>query len=68
MNTKLRKDNTSSVKGVYYSNNKWVASIQVNKKRIYLGSFDKFEDAVRVRKEAENKYFGEFNYMGGKNE
>lgn len=68
MNTKLRKDNTSSAKGVYYGNNKWVASIQVNKKRIYLGSFDKFEDAVRVRKEAENKYFGEFNYMGGKNE
>lgn len=63
MNTRLRKDNTSSIKGVRHSNNKWIASIQVNKERIHLGTFDKFEDAVKARKDAENKYFGQFKYM-----
>lgn len=64
MNNKLRQDNTSGVTGVYWhkQTNKWCAYIDVASKRIYLGEFDNFEDAVKARKEAEEKYFGEYSY------
>ena len=64
MNKKISKNNTSGCTGVYWSQKyqKWWASIKYNNKSIYLGSFNKFEDAVKTRKEAENKYFGEFSY------
>lgn len=29
---------------------------------MYLGRFENFDDAVNARKEAENKYFGEYSY------
>ena len=41
--------------------NKWQVNINVNKKSIYLGVYSDFDEAVRVRKEAEKKYFGEYN-------
>lgn len=64
MNRAIRHDNSSGYTGVYWNKqrNKWMAKIIVNKKQIHLGFFDAFEDAVRVRKEAEEKYFGEFSY------
>ena len=64
MNRAIRKDNISGCTGVYWDKqkNKWAAKIIVNGKQIYLGYFDKIEDAVRTRKEAEDKYFGEFSY------
>ena len=31
-------------------------------KPLSLGSFKNFEDAVKARKEAEDKYYGEFSY------
>lgn len=57
-NTNIRKDSSSGVKGVNYSKRykKWCSRIQYNNKRIHLGFFDDFEEAVRVRKEAEKKY------------
>ena len=65
MNTKLRTDNISGVKGVFFSNNRWFASIQSNKQKIHLGTFNNFEDAVKARKDAEEKYFGIYNYREG---
>lgn len=64
MNTKLRKDNTSGVKGVHWRNDtkKWAATIWVNKEFISLGCYINFEDAVKARKEAEEIYFGEYSY------
>ena len=64
MNTKIRSNNTSGVTGVCWSkkDGKWCAYINANKQNIYLGSFIKFENAVKARKEAEEKYFGEFSY------
>lgn len=64
MNRTIKSNNTSGCTGVYWNKqkNKWTAKIIVNKKQIYLGFFDKFEDAVKARKEAEDKYFGEFSY------
>lgn len=50
--------NTSTVTGVtwYKAGNKWHAQITVDRKKIHLGYFDKFEDAVIARKEAEVKF------------
>ena len=64
MNHEIRSNNTSGVTGVHWSkrDNKWVAYISINRKRVYLGFFNDFEDAVRARKEAEEKYFGEYSY------
>ena len=63
MNQKLHKNNTSGVSGVSYNekSNKWVARIGYKMKRIYLGSFINYEDAVNARLEAENEYFGEYS-------
>lgn len=36
--------------------NAWMAYITVNYKRIYLGIFKNYEDAVKIRKEAEIQY------------
>lgn len=64
MNTCTRKDNSSSVKGVSYNKNeqKWRAYIQIDKNNMHLGWFDSFEDAVKARKDAEEKYQGEYSY------
>jgi len=40
--------------------NVWNARIQVNKVNIRLGYFERIEDAIRVRHEAEILYFQEF--------
>ena len=52
---KVRRDNTSGYAGIYRKNNQWAARIQYKGKRYYLGTFEKLEDAVSVRKEAEEK-------------
>lgn len=39
---------------------KWLARISVDYKNIFLGRFVKKEDAIKARKNAEIKYFGEF--------
>lgn len=64
MNKGLQNNNTSGVTGVYWhkQSSKWIAYITVDGEYIYLGSYDNFEDAVKVRKEAEEKHFGEYSY------
>ena len=64
MNRDKPNNNTSGVKGVHWDsiNNQWVAQIGINNKRIYLGRYDNFDEAVKIRQEAEEKYFGEYNY------
>lgn len=65
MNRKHENELTvSGYRGVlwfYYNNvNKWFSYIQINGKRISLGYHDKLEDAIKARKTAELKYFGEY--------
>ena len=58
-NRSLPSNNTSGVIGVKWhkASGKWAAQIQVNRKQIHLGLFEKFDDAVAARKAAEIKYF-----------
>lgn len=64
MNRELHSNNTSSITGVNFhkQSSKWNARIMVNNKRISLGLYDNFDDAVAARKAAEEKYFGEYSY------
>lgn len=64
MNHIINSNNTSGVAGVNWDKylKKWRARIAVDYKRIDLGVYINFEDAVKARKEAEEKYFGEYSY------
>lgn len=64
MNRKLQSNNKSGATGVNWdkTQNKWRVQIGINGKRKHLGMFDNFDDAVKARKEAEDKYFGEWSY------
>ena len=61
-NKSIQKNNTSGVPGVSYikPTKKWSATIGYNNKNINLGSFRDKSKAIIARKEAEQKYFGEF--------
>ena len=63
-NKKEQTNNTSGRVGVTWDKqtNKWLAQIQVDGKNIKLGRFKNKEDAIKVREEAELKYFGEYKY------
>ena len=65
-NVDKRKDNTSGCRGVYFlkDRNKYSASIMVNGITIYLGQFNDINDAIKARKEAEMKYYGEYRFKG----
>jgi len=62
-NTKLRIDNTSGVKGVYYDkrHNRWMAYLQVAH-QTYTRGFQNKQDAIEYRKHLEEKYQGEYSY------
>ena len=66
MNHKISKRNTSGVTGVDWSKtrNLWRARIHFKRKEILLGYYTNFDDAVKARKEAEEKYYGEYAYGG----
>jgi hypothetical protein len=61
-NQKKRRDNTSGLKGVSWSEErqKWQTGIQVNGKRISLGRFDTKEEAYAAYCEAARRLHGEF--------
>lgn len=56
---KLPKNNKSGVKGVYFdsSRGQWIASLKFKRKVVFRERFRKFDDAVKARKKAEEKYF-----------
>lgn len=64
VNRDIQKNNTSGTAGVYKHSqcDKWTANVWRNNKTIYLGLFDTKEEAIAARKDAENKYYGEFSY------
>ena len=64
MNRKLAKNNTSGITGVTWSkrDKRWIARIKIKNKSICCGYYKNIEDAIKARKEAEEKYFGEHSY------
>lgn len=56
------KSNTTGVTGVHFSskNNLWLSYITFKKERCYLGYFKNKEDAIKARREAEEKLHMEF--------
>lgn len=72
MNKTIQKNNTSGCVGVQWHkrDSVWEAWIGYNNKRMYLGRFNDYNDAVKARKDAEEKYFEEWSYdksRGGEN-
>ena len=59
-NRGIAKNNSTGVTGVKMEKHKYRAEINVNKKRIALGTHKTLEEATAARKAAEIKYFGEF--------
>lgn len=68
-NKSFNKNSQSKIKGVYWSERlgKWYAKIHYNRKSIHLGVFENQNDAIKARKNAEQKYFGEYAYKDYKN-
>lgn len=64
VNKVKKSSNKSGVTGVYWDkrDKKWCVEIGFDNNRIYLGRYADFEEAVKVRKEAEEKYFGEYSF------
>lgn len=58
LNTKVYKNNKSGVKGVRYNEQrkKWTAHIGFKGKQINLGYYEDKKDAIKARKQAEEKY------------
>jgi len=59
---KIRANNVSGTTGVSYdsSRNMWCAAIVFKKKTYHLGRYKKKDDAIKARKEAEDRLHGDF--------
>mgnify|MGYP001565146240 CR=1 FL=1 len=62
INAKIRKDNISGFKGVYWNKRrkKFCAQINKNKKRYWIGCFKTKKEAARAYNENAKQIFGEF--------
>lgn len=57
-NLRLRSDNTTGYKGVYFDKRRvkpWWAYVYIDKKRVGLGYFETKDEAIKARKEAQQK-------------
>lgn len=60
-NASVSKNNKTGHLGISKTKEgKFRARIMVNRKEIRLGRYEKIEDAIKARKKAEKKYFGNF--------
>jgi hypothetical protein len=60
-NTKASRSSRTGVVGVkIVQSGKFVAQIMVDRKMIILGTFDTLDAAAEARKQAEQRYFGEY--------
>lgn len=61
-NSKIRKDNKSGFKGVYFHkvSKKWEVRIKFNGRKLYLGQFKSKLDAAKKYNDAAKIYYGEF--------
>lgn len=54
------RNNTSGVPGVSRNKGGWMAYVDVNRKRIHLGTYRTIEEAAAARRAGELEHFGEF--------
>lgn len=61
-NTEKRPNNTSGHKGVFWhkKHQKWCATVQYKRKRLWLGLFEDIDRAVNAYEKAAEKLFGDF--------
>lgn len=57
LNNKKKRNTSTGYYGISLVNNKYRVRITINKKNIHIGYFTKLEDAIKARKQAEDKYF-----------
>lgn len=61
MNTGVRKNNKTGITGVQKTHyNTWAATIGINNRNKWLGTFKTKEEAIIARLKAEKEHFGEF--------
>ena len=65
LNHKVASNSKTGVTGVMYypKTNRYIARIKYNGKNYHLGYYKDFNEAVKIRKKAEQKYFGEYAYV-----
>lgn len=72
LSRKISINNTSGFKGVSWDKrkNKWIAQICFKRTNYRLGYYDNIEDAVKARKDAEEKFYKPIieKYKGEKND
>ena len=58
----MRTSNTSGCRGVYYDpkTNRYRARLKFQGRLMNFGSYERFEDAVKARQQAEEEIFGKF--------
>lgn len=61
-NNELSRRNKSGINGVFFEKKtkKWRATITVDYKKIYIGSSYDLNEAIQMRLNAEDKYYGEY--------
>lgn len=61
-NNKLNKNNTTGYKGVHLrkKDGKYIAQIEFQGRRYFLGSYNTKEEAAKIRKQAEDTLYGNF--------
>lgn len=66
LNRKRSNNNTSGKTGVSFDkrSQKWFAYIKYNGRQYYLGRYKDKNDTIKARVEAEQKYYGEYRYIG----
>ena len=64
MNSKVRCESGTQIKGIYKRKDcdRYEVNIQKNGKQYYLGLYKTLDEAIKARKEAEEKMFGEYKY------
>lgn len=64
MNHRVQTTNTSGVSGAWWDKKAklWRARIFINTKDTLLGGYKTKEEAIKVRREAENKYYKEYSF------
>lgn len=60
-NVKTPASNKTGHKGIYKTaSGKFQVKINIDKKAVYLGTYKTYEEALKIRKAAEIKYYGEY--------